>query len=189
MRSLTYYVAVTIDGFIAGPQHETEFFPTTDDVFDFIRTEYPETLPAHARAQLGVTEAGHRFDTLIMGRTTYEPALKVGIASPYPHLRQFVVSTTLGAADDPEVRVIDGDPVAAVRALKRSEGGGIWLAGGGQVAGALLDEIDELVVKLYPVVAGDGVPMFRHGFAPTRFTLVETRALAGGTVVLTYRRS
>ena len=40
-----------------------------------------------------------------MGRGTYEPGLAVGIASPYPHLRQYVVSSTLGTIDDPGVEL------------------------------------------------------------------------------------
>ena len=62
----------------------------------------------------------------------------------------------------------------------------ILLLGGARLAGALQGEIDELIVKLYPVVAGSGVPLFSGAFAPTALTLTATRVLERGTVVLSY---
>lgn len=188
MRRLTYYVGTTLDGFIAGPQHEVDLFEVSPAMIDLISSDYPETLPTHVRAQLGVDATGTRFDTVVMGRGTYEPALQAGITSPYAHLEQHVVSTTLGASPDPAVHVVPSDPVAAVRELKDADGGGIWLAGGGTLAGALLGEIDELVLKLYPVVAGSGAPLLCTSFSPTAFTLTEARPLSDGAVVLTYQR-
>ncbi len=71
----------------------------------------------------------------------------------------------------------------------RGQRGGIYLAGGGRLAGTLLPEIDELVLKVYPVVAGAGVRLFETGFAPTAFTLVGARPFDSGAVVLTYTRT
>ena len=64
----------------------------------------------------------------------------------------------------------------------------VWslLVGGGRLAGTLLAEIDELIVKLYPVVAGAGVPMFAAPFTPTALALRRSQVLQRGTVVLTY---
>jgi dihydrofolate reductase len=76
-----------------------------------------------------------------------------------------------------------------VRALKAAPGRDILLVGGGRLAGTLLGEIDELVVKLYPVVAGTGVPLFTAPFAPTRLHLTGSRVLVSGTIVLTYHLS
>jgi dihydrofolate reductase len=186
VRTLVYVVGASVDGFIAGPRGEVDFYPVTDDVVALLAGELADTLPAHARAQLGVTGPPQRFDTVVMGRATYEPALAVGITSPYAPLRQLVVSRTLDDAPDPEVEIVRDDPVAAVRALKAAPGRDVLLVGGGHLAGALLDEVDELVVKLYPVVAGSGVPLFATPFAPTALTLTATRVLERGTVVLTY---
>ncbi|MEV2277902.1 dihydrofolate reductase [Nocardiopsis sp. NPDC049922] len=191
MRKLVYYVGMSVDGFIAGPEGRTDDFPVTQDVIDLIVEEFPDTLPTHVRAQLGVDVPNPNFAVVVQGRSTYEPALDIGITSPYAHLRQYVASRSLGKGEDPAVEVISTDVVGRIRELKAEEsgeGGDVYLAGGGGLAGALLPEIDSLVIKLYPVVLGDGVPLFRVGFSPTHFTLRGTRTLEGGMVVLTYDR-
>ena len=190
MRKLTYFIASTIDGFIAGPSGEFDFYPVTEDLLAFLGSQYPETLPTHGRAALGINSANRRFDTVIMGRATYDPALQEGITSPYAHLRQYVVSTSITRSPDLKVEIVSGDPIAKVRELKTEVGRlGIYLAGGSQLAGTLLPEIDELVVKLYPVVAGAGIPLFATGFDPTRFNLVDSQALRSGAVILTYAKA
>lgn len=186
MRRLVYVVGSSVDGRIAGTAGEVDFYPLTDDVLAMLVDDLADTLPTHVRAQMGVADAPRRFDTVVMGRATYEPALAVGITSPYAPLRQLVVSRTLPDAPDAEVEIVRDDPAGAVRALKAEPGGDILLAGGAQLAGAVLGEIDELVVKLYPVVAGAGVPQFAGPFAPTALTLTGNRVLERGTVVLSY---
>jgi dihydrofolate reductase len=84
--------------------------------------------------------------------------------------RLHVVSSTL-QVEDPDVDVV-ADPVALVRMMKQREGLGIWLAGGGTLAAALRDEIDELVIKRNPIVTGSGIALFqgtfrRYSFVPT----------------------
>ncbi len=186
MRKLVYYVASTIDGFISGPDGETDFYPFEADLAEFIRTRYPETLPTHLRGPLGISGPNLVFDTLVMGRGTLDPGLKAGIASPYAHMKQYVFSRSL--ATDGEPSVVEGDPIAFVRGLKQESGLDIWLCGGGDLAGQLLPEVDELVIKLSPVIAGDGIPLVRRGFDPARFTLTSTTPLPSGVVVLTYSR-
>ncbi|SET36237.1 dihydrofolate reductase family protein [Geodermatophilus poikilotrophus] len=189
MRALTYYVGMSLDGYIAAPDGSADFFPVTRAVLDFIAAEYPETLPSHVRAHLGVTAPGSRFDTVVMGRATYAPALQAGITSPYAHLRQYVASTTLPAGSDPQVTVVP-DPLGLVRRLKQEDGAGIWLAGGGRLAGALLDEIDELVIKRYPVVVGAGIPAIAADHATALpFEITDERTLVGGGTVTTHTRA
>lgn len=187
MRPLTYYVGMSIDGFVASPDGAFDVFPVTPDVIAFISEEYPETLPTAAREALGIDAPNRRFDTGIQGRSTFQAALDAGITSPYEHLRQLLASTT-AEKPDPDVEVV-ADALAAVRALKAEDGLGIWLIGGGTLAGALLSEIDRLVIKLYPVVLGRGIPLFDAAFSPETFTLVATTPLESGTVVLEYRRT
>lgn len=189
MRRLTYYVGMTLDGFIAAPDGSFDMFPVTRPVLDAICADYPETLPTHVRKALGVTATGTRFDTVVMGRGTYEPGLSAGFASPYAHLRQYVVSATLAPDAGAAVEVVADDPVDLVRRLKDEDGSGIWLAGGGRLAGALLDEIDDLVLKTYPLLLGRGIPVIAADHPqPMPFVLTDTRTLEGGTAIATFRR-
>ena len=194
MRELVYYVAVSIDGYIAGPGGEFDFYPTGDEAqtaayMGRMNERYPETVPTAIRAACGLTDAPNRhFDTVLMGLGTYRPALDAGITSPYAHLRQYVVSTTLAAAPDPGVTVVDTDPLALVRDLKREEGQDIWLCGGGRLAGTLLPELDRLIVKSYPVVAGSGIPAFHGEFNPTAFRVTDREPFDNGVTVTWFAR-
>ncbi|MEV0639387.1 dihydrofolate reductase family protein [Streptomyces sp. NPDC050619] len=197
MRKLVYYVAVTLDGRIAGPDGEYDFFPQGDEqqaaaYSSWTNALYPETVPTAFRAAVGVADAPNRhFDTVIMGLGSYRPAFDHGITSPYTHLRQYVVSSTLKPDVDPAVTVVPGDPLGLVRELKREEGPGldIWLCGGGKLAGALLPEIDELVLKHYPVVAGAGIPAVDGVFDPTDFDVAERTAFPNGVTLTRLTRA
>ncbi|MFJ6794444.1 dihydrofolate reductase family protein [Streptomyces sp. NPDC091268] len=190
MRKLTYFIATTVDGFIGAPDGDGDFlYGFLDREFiDHLKAEYPETIAAPGRAQLGIEDAApRRFDAVIMGRNTYEPGLKLGLTSPYGHMReQYVVSRSLTAAPDPRVELISGDLVARVRELKDRDGLGIWLCGGADLAGQLIEEIDAFVVKTYPVLAGTGMPMSRAGFGVRPLELTGAAVLGGGQVVTSY---
>ncbi|WFB06449.1 dihydrofolate reductase family protein [Streptomyces sp. LX-29] len=194
MRKLVYYVAVTLDGYIAGPGGEYDFYPVGDAeqaaaYAAWTNARYPETVPTAMRAARGLADTpNRRFDTVVMGSGTYRPALDAGLTSPYAHLRQYVVSRTLGASPDPEVTVVDGDPLTLVRDLKREEGADIWLCGGGRLAGALLPEVDELIIKSYPVVAGSGIPVFAGDFDPTPFAVADRRSFANDVTITWFTR-
>lgn len=187
MRKLTYLVAMSLDGFIAAPDGTYADFLFEGDHMTALFEEYPDALPTVARQALGLDEVPNRtFDTVVMGRATYE--VPGGSPSPYAHLRQYVVSSTL--KDTPaDVSVIAGDVASAVRALKAESGLDIWLCGGGKLAAALLPEIDRLILKIHPIILGRGVPLFDGEFAADRFAKVETRTFATGVTFTTYGRS
>ncbi|MEU6994342.1 dihydrofolate reductase family protein [Streptomyces sp. NPDC046465] len=195
MRKLVYYIGTSIDGYIAGPAGEADFYPVGDEeqaaaYAASINARYPETVPTALRPLVGLDDSPNlRFDTVLMGHGTYRQALAHGAPSPYAHLRQYVLSRTLDSAPDPAVAVAGGDPLALVRDLKRRQGRpgesekDIWLCGGGQVAAALLPELDELIVKSYPVVAGAGIPLFAGKFDPTRFRATARETFGNGVLV------
>ncbi|MEG8279657.1 dihydrofolate reductase family protein [Streptomyces sp. AHA2] len=195
MRKLVYYIASTLDGFIAGPDGADPtgpngFWPLPEDYIQHLVTEYPETLPVQARQALSVTAAGTHFDTVLAGRRTYEIGLAAGVTNAYPHLRHMVFSQTLTDGPDPAVQFVADDPVATVRNLKQQDGKDIWLLGGGELAGSLYAEIDTLILKVAPLTIGDGIPLFsrRSAFDPRTWTLTDHTALESGTAILTYTR-
>ncbi len=192
MRKLTYLIACSIDGFIGDPGGDASFTHPflVEEFLEYLASEHPDTIPSHIRPHMGLEDAPlKKFDTIIQGRASYEVALKEGITSPYAHLRQYVASRSLTQSPDPHVEIVADDLVGKVRELKAEDGEfGIYLCGGSQLAGELLDEIDELVVKTYPIVLGTGMPMFGSGFRVTEFELDGVRTFDNGALVRTYNR-
>lgn len=195
MRKLVYFIASTLDGFIAGPDGSDPtgpggFWAPSEEYVQHLVQEYPETLPGPGRAALGVTAEGHHFDTVIEGRKSYEVGLAAGVTDAFPHLRHLVFSRTLTESPDPGVELVADDPVSTVRKLKHADGKDIWLIGGAELAGALYGEIDRLTVKLSPLTIGSGIPLFGSGagFEPHAWELVDHAVLGGGATFLTYDR-
>ncbi|MFI1720621.1 dihydrofolate reductase family protein [Streptomyces sp. NPDC020489] len=195
MRKLVYYIATTLDGFIAGPDGADPtgpdgFWPVPMDYVQYLASQYPETLPAPARQALSITAEGTHFDTVIEGRKTYEIGLDAGLTNAYPHLRHLVFSTTMTESPDPAVELVASDPVAKVRELKQESGKDLWLIGGGELAGALYAEIDQLILKLGPLTIGTGIPLFgrRGAFDPQTWNLTGHTVLESGAAFLTYTR-
>lgn len=186
MRRLVYHVSATQDGFIAGPGGEFDFFVMNDDLAETLNVRFPETIPTDLRGALGITEDNKVFDTVLMGRKTYEVGLPHGIVSPYRQLRQYVFSTTLDGLPGPDIELVGGDPVEKVRELKAEDGMDIWLCGGGTLAGALYHEIDALILKRHPILIGAGLPLVVGDFSPRVFDLTEQFVVEGGVVISTY---
>ncbi|MFE6996703.1 dihydrofolate reductase family protein [Microbacterium sp. NPDC057659] len=188
MRELTYFVAVSIDGFIAGPEGEFDFFDGAGDHMAVVGERFRGTVPTALAEMAGVPAEGGPFDTVVMGWNTYAVGLPM-LPSPYNHLRQ-VVFTSRTPEPVEGVEFTDRDPVEVVRELKTEQGKGIWLCGGGALAAALADEVDRLVLKVNPVVLGRGIPLFGdRGFAPTALTRTSTTAFNSGVVLAEYARA
>jgi dihydrofolate reductase len=191
MRKLTYYVASTIDGFIAADDGTTDFFPVGGDHGPAITAQFPETVPTKIREIRGIIAANAAFDTVVMGRKTHDFGVRTGTTNPYSHLRQLVVSTTLSESPDPAIELISADPLAAIRQLKRQKGLGIWLCGGGELARHLLPEIDQIYLKLYPIVLGGGRPLFGSGprvAVTPSFYVTTSRVFDDGVAFIKYSR-
>jgi dihydrofolate reductase len=189
MRELTYYVATSLDGRIAAPDGGFDAFSTSGDHMEMIARDWVDTLSAPALAALGLEPDQSRFDTVVMGWNTYAVGLPLGVADPYPHLEQVVFSRSHGQEEVPAgVRTCADDPVAEVQRLKKEDGVGIWLCGGGRLAAALADEVDRLVLKVNPVVLGDGIAAFAGSYDPQAFELVTSTPYRSGVVVNEYVR-
>jgi dihydrofolate reductase len=161
-------VAVSLDGFIAGPNGEYDWI-VEDSAVDFVAL-YKE------------------FDTVVMGRKTYEVMTAQGGHGAMPGLDVVVFSRTLPAATYPGVRILNDDPRRIVAALKAKRGGDIWLFGGGELFRLLLDAglVDTVEVAVMPVLIGAGIPLLPPGGA-TELVLADHRILpASGIVALAY---
>lgn len=189
MRELIYYVAVTLDGFIAGPGDEFDRFVYEGDHVDVIGDKYRGSVPTHLAEAMGLAVEDGPFGTVLMGWNTYAMGLPVA-PNPYKHLRQIVFTRTHEApAGSGDVEFTDRDPVDVVRGLKAQDGAAIWLCGGGALAAQLVDEIDLLALKVHPVLFGDGIRLFGpRGYAPERWHPLAVTPFESGVMLAEYVR-
>lgn len=167
-RRVRYQVAASLDGFIAGPGGEYDWI-VMDPAIDFAAL-YKE------------------FDTVVMGRRTYEVGIAQGTDGSMPGIDVVVFSRTLPAATYPGVRILNGDAAKVVAALKRKPGRDIWLFGGGKLFRSLLDAglVDTVEVAVMPVLLGSGTPLLPPG-AEAKLVLADQKVLpASGIVALAY---
>jgi hypothetical protein len=106
MRKLIYYVACSVDRFIAHSDGTHEGFLMEGEHFVDLIANFPETFPAQFRDVLGISGENKCFDTVLMGRRTYEVGLKEGVTNPYPQMQQYVFSRTLPASIERNIELI-----------------------------------------------------------------------------------
>ena len=167
-RRVRYQVAVSLDGFIAGPNGEYDWI-VMDPAIDF-------------------AALFKEFDTVIMGRKTYEVTTAQGGHGEMPGLEVVVFSRTLRPATYKGVRILSDDPRDVLPALRAKPGRDIWLFGGGTLFRSLLEAglVDTVEVAVMPVLLGSGIPLLPPG-ATTKLTLVDQKTLpASGIVALSY---
>ncbi|WP_416668712.1 dihydrofolate reductase family protein [Egbenema bharatensis] len=189
MRKLTYYVACSLDGYIAHQDGSHDGFSQDSEYLAEIVATFPETIPAHLHDVMGVKGENQWFDTVLMGRRTYEVGLKVGVTNPYPHLKQYLFSRSMRESPDAAVELISEDAIARVKKLKQESGQGIWLCGGADLAAALFAEqlIDQLILKINPFLMGAGIPLFAGTIAQTALKLTDSKIYSNGVVVVHYQ--
>lgn len=174
MKKIVYYAATSLDGFISGPKGDISGFVGQGNGV----ARYLEDLSA--------------FDTVIMGRNTYEFGYNFGLKPgqpPYPHMVHYIFSNSL-VFEDPDPRVqIRPIEIQEIKKLKEKEGTDIYLCGGGQFAGWLLDnhQIDILKIKLNPIVLGSGVRLFGNSINGFKFQLVDSSKYENGLQIMTYK--
>jgi len=175
-RKLTYYVAVTVDNYIAH----------TDGRVDGFLTE-GQHIPDYITSL-------RDYDTVIMGKNTYEWGYAYGVTpgEPVPlygHMMQYVLSQSMPEYHHPHLQVIAQNPAEFVRGLKDKSGGQIYLCGGGALAGYLLEHhlIDDLILKVNPVLFGAGIPLFGKSTHQISLSLYNIKVYSNGVTFNHYR--
>jgi len=157
---------MSLDGFIAGPNGEADWI-IMDPTLDF-------------------GALFKQFDTLLMGRRTYESARQGG-GDTMAGMQTIVVSRTLRQKDHAKVK-ITGEFVETISALKDKPGKDIWLFGGGSLFRSMLDAglVDSIEVAVIPVLLSEGVPLIPAGARSPSLHLTDHKALPSGIVLLNY---
>jgi len=123
-----------------------------------------------------------------MGRKTYDVGLREAAVSPYPTLDQYVFSRSMRESPHEDVTLVEDDARSFVPTLKQQDGNAIWLCGGADLAGSLFAAglVDELIVKLNPVVFGSGIPLLGPAIEPAALELTDSFVYPSGHVRLHY---
>jgi dihydrofolate reductase len=167
MRRIRYVVAMSLDGYIAGPEGEADWI-LMDPEIDF-----------------GALFA--QFDTFLMGRRTFE-AMPGGEGAS-PGTKTYVFSRTLRPSDHPKVTMVSDRVEETVAALRTEESEkDIWLFGGGELFRSLLDLglVDTVEVAIIPVLLGKGIPLLPSPAKQAKLKLTGHRVYGTGIVLLEY---
>jgi len=159
---------MSLDGYIAGPNGESDWIVMDPDI-DF----------------LALFSA---FDTVLMGRKSYEAALQQGSGGGMPGMQAYVFSRTLRQADCPGVIVSD-KPAETLAELKSKPAKDIWLFGGGLLFRSFLEFglVDGVEVAIIPVLLGGGLPLLPQPASLATLKLAKHKVYEkSGTVLLEY---
>ena len=178
MPEITYYVAASLDGYIADADGGVDW------------------LPQGEADDYGYADFYAEVDALVMGRRTYDQVLGFG-EWPYAGKPAYVFTGNPPDDNPHGVEFVRAAPAEFVKSIAAQYSGVVWLVGGGNLAEQFRRAglIDEYLVFVIPVILGRGVPLFsthRHsresGNPPlTRLELAETQTYDDGTVMLRYR--
>jgi dihydrofolate reductase len=170
MRRITYGGATSLDNFLARP----------DGAVDWLMW---------SKEAAAITGAFWKtIDTILMGRKTYEVAVRMGHAAGSPGMTTYIFSRTL-AEVQPGTTLVRDDAVEFVRRLKDEPGKDICLMGGGELARSLFegDLIDEVGFNIHPVLLGAGIPALHPMTRQIDLELAECQRFTNGCVYVTYR--
>jgi dihydrofolate reductase len=175
MRKVTFGGANSLDNYFARLDHSVDWLLWCKEV-STLMANYWKTI-----------------DTVLMGRKTYEVALrsggKGGGGGGYPGVKTYVFSRTLKEGSDGSITLIASDAAEFVRELKKQQGKDICLMGGGELARSLFeaDLIDEIGFNIHPVLLGSGIPAFHPMSRQIDLEFLECKPLENGCVVVSYR--
>jgi dihydrofolate reductase len=168
MRKLVLQLAVSLDGYIEGPNGEYDWC--------FVDQDY------------GMSDFFKRIDAVFMGRKSYELVQSMGgEGMPQHKTTDYIFSTTLEQVK-PEAILIKGDIESSVSKIKNEPGKDIWLFGGAELTSSLLNLglVDEIILAVHPIILGSGKPLFSNVRNRIGLKLIGHQAYSTGLVMLTY---
>ncbi len=173
MKKVILYIATSIDGKIARENGSVDWL-------ELITTQEGE--------DYGYAEFYNSIDTTLMGNKTFQQVLSFPVDFPYPDKNNFVFTRSKEVNISEHAEIIRKDPVEFVRALKQEEGKNIWLVGGAEINGLLLQHklIDEIILFKMPVVIGSGISLFGEDSFFELLKLEETKTYNSGVVKVVY---
>jgi dihydrofolate reductase len=184
MRSVTYSMSVSLDGYIVGPDGGFDWTPPDEEIFRFATDEV---------RGLGVHLLGRRLYEAMLGweTTEQEPSLDFPtreFAELWRALPKVVFSSTLSAVEG-NARLASGSLAEEIARLRADPGEGDIAIGGATLAAeaAASDLIDEYRSRVHPVLVGGGIPFFPQQERRVDLELVDTRTFASTVVYLRYR--
>lgn len=168
MRKILLNLAVSLDGFIEGPNGEFDWCFTDQDY--------------------GMSGFLAQTDSILLGRKSYQLLEKMGGDDQFPHHAKYVFSNTLDEVVEPYI-LTKGPAEDAVRLLRNSPGKDIWLFGGSALIASLLNAglVDELMLAVHPILLGGGKPLTGQLNERIPLELVQTKPYDSGLVQLFYR--
>ena len=170
MRKVILGLGISIDGYIARLNGAVDFL--------FMPKDY-SMKPFFAT-----------IDTAILGRKTFDDALKMGGSFGGWSMKFYVMSRSKPSGERDGVTFTKKSPAALMRDIRKRPGKDIWLMGGGELARDFLkaDLVDELYLGMVPVLLGQGIPLFPAGFPQRDFQLIKNQTVPPGLCGLTYER-
>ncbi len=169
MRTITLYIASSLDGYIARKDGRVDWLFTDDDY--------------------GYTDFLNGIGTIVMGRTTYEQLLTFG-EYPYEGKEVFVVSRSRAGQRDKHVTFAGPEIIEKIRGIRAGDGDGkrIWLVGGAQLVRLFVSErlFDEIIISIHPVILGSGIPLFLPQESEIWLDFVSCTSFPGGLVQVVY---
>jgi dihydrofolate reductase len=178
MRKILLFQNVSLDGYFEGPGHDISGFKT-----DF------EAFPAGSEQEAGTLLFGHRtYEMMKFWGTPQAVDTMPGVAKYMNEALKIVASHAPFEPGWKNVRVISGDVIGAVKALKAGPGKDIMMFGSNELCVSLMQAglMDELQIVVNPVVFGAGTPLFQGLDKKTELALVDTRRFKSGAVMLRY---
>lgn len=168
MKKIRYAVAMSLDGYIAGPNGEADWIVSDPEV--------------------NFAELWSQFDTLLMGRRTYDAArARLGEAA-FRGPKVVVASRTMPTRDYPKATILSELTVERLQSLREESKKDIWLMGGGDLFRTLLEmrQVDTVEVSTMPVLLGGGIKLLPPSPHQAKLKLTGHKIYSSGIVSLIY---